>query len=61
MIEALLDKFSRHLTVTNEVNEESFTLVTKISYQGKVLFSHEMGLTPLYEMFRERLQKESLR
>ena len=57
MIENLINQFTRHLTVTNAVDEDNFSLVTKIAYKGDVLFSHEMDLTPLYDMFRERLSK----
>lgn len=60
MLEALIDKFTRHLTVTNAVDEEAFTLVTKIAYEGKTLFSHSMDLQPLYDIFRERLENAPL-
>ena len=59
MLENLIDKFTRHLTVTNEVDEESFSLITKIAYKGDVLFSHEMPLDALFDLFCERLEEGS--
>lgn len=57
----LVDLVKRHLKITNEIahTDEHLDLITLVSYDGKIIFSHKLDLNGLYEIFRDRMEQES--
>ena len=57
----LINLIRKHLKVTNEIahTDDLLDLITRVTYDGKVIFSHKLDLNPLYHIFRERLEQEA--
>ena len=53
----IISKIRKHLRVTNEIAHtgDMLDLITTISYDGYIVFSHSLSLNELYEIFKERM------
>lgn len=56
----LISLIRKHLKITNEIahTDDLLDLITLVTYDGKVIFSHKLDLNPLYSIFKERLEDE---
>jgi hypothetical protein len=56
----LISSIRKHMQVTNEIahTDDTLDLITTVSYDGYIVFSHKLDLNPLYEIFKERLEQE---
>lgn len=56
----LIGLIQRHLKVRNEIahTNDLLDLITTVSYDGKIVFSHKLDLNPLYSIFKERMEDE---
>ena len=57
----LISLIRKHLKITNEIvhTDDLLDLITLVSYDGKIVFSHKLNLNKLYEIFRDRMEQES--
>jgi len=58
----IISKIRKHLRVTNEIAHtgDMLDLITTISYDGYIVFSHSLSLNELYEIFKERMEREDI-
>jgi hypothetical protein len=58
----LISSIRKHMKVTNELahTDDMLDLITTVSYDGYIVFSHKLSLNELYEIFKERLEQEKL-
>ena len=56
----LISLIRKHLKITNEIahTDDLLDLITLVTYDGKVIFSHKLDLNPLYTIFRDRMEQE---
>ena len=58
MIDGMINKIARQFRIEQVVDKERMLLVTH-SYLGtKIIYTYEMPLEPLYDLFKDRLKNE---
>ena len=55
MIDKLIEKFTKHMTIQQEFNEDEFTLTITTEYNGIHIHTEVTDMVPLFDAFARRL------
>ena len=63
IIESIIERFSKKITVENEIVEDTgvLTLRTTLSLSGRPLYTHDLSLRPILVAVKEYLDEEDKR
>jgi hypothetical protein len=61
MIDSMINKLARQFRISQEVKEDGDTisLVTHSYLGNRIIYTYEMPLEPLYELFKRRLDNDT--
>ena len=57
MIEKIIDKFTKSMSIEQEFDEKAFTLTVTTWFGNKLVHKHVSEMEPMYKAFEKRMKK----